>query len=113
VAGDAFGVGSSREQAAISLKVLGISAVLAVSFARIFYRNAYNQGVPAIIFPDAKSIRDGDRISLDLAAGRLVNHNLNQDHAFPAIPAHLMQIVAAGGLTPYLKRRLARADTGA
>jgi 3-isopropylmalate/(R)-2-methylmalate dehydratase small subunit len=110
-AGEAFGVGSSREQAAICLKVLGISAVMAVSFARIFYRNAYNQGVPAIIFPDARTIRDGDRVSLDLAKGELVNHSTTEFHRFPAIPAHLSGIVAAGGLTPYLKKRLARTDT--
>lgn len=112
VAGDSFGIGSSREQAAISLKVLGVSAVLAVSFARIFFRNAYNQGLPAIGFPQARSILDGDRLSVDLAAGRLVNHTQSQDYAIPAIPLHLMAIVSAGGLTPYLKKRLAKANTG-
>ena len=113
VAGDSFGIGSSREQAAISLKVLGISAILAVSFARIFFRNAYNQGIPALSFPPARTISDGDRLSIDLANGVAVNHTNGQEHRFAAIPAHLMDIVSAGGLTPYLKKRLAKADSGA
>jgi 3-isopropylmalate/(R)-2-methylmalate dehydratase small subunit len=113
VAGESFGIGSSREQAAVSLKVLGVSAVLAVSFARIFYRNAYNQGLPALPFPQARMISDGDRLLIDLAKGVAVNHTKGQEHRFPAIPNHLMDIISAGGLTPYLKRRLAKADSGA
>jgi 3-isopropylmalate/(R)-2-methylmalate dehydratase small subunit len=113
VAGESFGIGSSREQAAVSLKVLGISAVLAVSFARIFYRNAFNQGLPAIPLPSASAISDGDRLSIDLIGGLLVNHTQSREFRFAAIPDHLMDIVSAGGLTPYLKRRLAGADSGA
>jgi 3-isopropylmalate/(R)-2-methylmalate dehydratase small subunit len=113
VAGDSFGIGSSREQAAISLKLLGISAVLAPSFARIFYRNSYNQGLAAIPFPFAREISDGDQVSVDLALGVLVNRSKGQERRFAAIPAHLMEIISAGGLTPYLKKRLAPADSGA
>jgi 3-isopropylmalate/(R)-2-methylmalate dehydratase small subunit len=112
VAGESFGIGSSREQAAVSLKLLGVTAVLAVSFARIFFRNAYNQGLPAIALAQARAIGDGDRLTIDLARGLLVNHTQSQEHRFAAIPDHLMAIVSAGGLTPYLKKRLAKADSG-
>lgn len=112
VAGESFGIGSSREQAAVSLKLLGVSAVLAVSFARIFFRNAYNQGLPAVALQDAASVADGDRLSIDLTRGLLVNLTQSQDYRFAAIPGHLMDIVSAGGLTPYLKKRLAKADSG-
>lgn len=108
VADEAFGIGSSREQAAISLKVLGVRAVLARSFARIFFRNAFNQGLPAIICPAAVTARDGDRVSLDLAAGRAFNHSSGEAYEFAPIPEHLMRIVSAGGLMPYLKRTLER-----
>lgn len=108
VADEAFGIGSSREQAAVSLKILGVQAVLAKSFARIFFRNAFNQGLPAIICPAAAAARDGDRLSLDLAAGRALNHSTGQVFEFAPIPDHLMRIVSAGGLMPYLKQSLER-----
>ena len=73
VAGANFGLGSSREQAAVSLKILGIQAVLATSFARIFWRNAINLGLPALVFPQAGEIVSGDRLSLDIASGRIEN----------------------------------------
>jgi 3-isopropylmalate/(R)-2-methylmalate dehydratase small subunit len=106
VAGEAFGIGSSREQAAISLKLLGVRAVLAKSFARIFFRNAFNQGLPAIVCPAAAAASDGDKLSLDLGAGRALNHSTGQTYEFAPIPDHLMRIVSAGGLMPYLKRQL-------
>jgi 3-isopropylmalate/(R)-2-methylmalate dehydratase small subunit len=108
VADEAFGIGSSREQAAVSLKILGVRAVLAKSFARIFFRNAFNQGLPAIICPAAAAAREGDRLSVDLAAGRAFNHSSGQVYEFAPIPEHLMRIVSAGGLLPYLKRSLER-----
>lgn len=108
VADEAFGIGSSREQAAVSLKILGVRAVLAKSFARIFFRNAFNQGLPAIICPAAAAAREGDRLALDLSAGRAFNHSTGQAYEFAPIPDHLMRIVSAGGLLPYLKRSLER-----
>jgi 3-isopropylmalate/(R)-2-methylmalate dehydratase small subunit len=107
VAGASFGIGSSREQAAVSLKLLGVRAVLAKSFARIFYRNALNLGLPALIFPDVETVRDGDRIAVDLAAGRVENLSRGTLHAVAPIPPHLRAVIEAGGLVPYLKRRLA------
>lgn len=108
VAGANFGLGSSREQAAVSLRLLGVSAVLATSFARIFYRNAINLGLPAIVFPQAGEVTDGDRLEFDPVAGRLVNHTQDKTYALSPIPAHLMAMIADGGLIPHLERRLKR-----
>ncbi len=68
IAGENFGIGSSREQAAAALRELGLAAVIAPSFAGIFYRNAFNLGLPALICADAGQIHEGDRISIDMAA---------------------------------------------
>lgn len=103
VAGEAFGVGSSREQAAISLKLLGVRAVIARSFARIFFRNAFNVGLPALVLRDTVRIADGDRLRLDLRAGRLENVSSNEILQVQAAPEHLLRIVDAGGLMPYLR----------
>lgn len=111
VAGKSFGIGSSREQAAISLKLLGVTAVVAVSFARIFYRNAYNQALPAIVTPEARLIRDGDLLTVDLPLGLLVNYSQGTEIRFAPVPPHLMKVIQSGGLAAYLKTRLARADT--
>jgi 3-isopropylmalate/(R)-2-methylmalate dehydratase small subunit len=107
VGGQAFGVGSSREQAAISLKMLGVRAVLARSFARIFFRNAFNVGLPALILPEAARIGDGDRLELNLPSGRLVNCSSGETFQLQAIPDHLLKIIEAGGLMAYLKHRRA------
>jgi 3-isopropylmalate/(R)-2-methylmalate dehydratase small subunit len=105
VAGEAFGVGSSREQAAVSLKLLGVQAVLAKSFARIFYRNAFNLGLPALRLPADAAIADGDRLSIDYRAGRVDNLTRGTSIAVSPIPANLLAIVEAGGLMAYLKQR--------
>ena len=108
VGGRSFGVGSSREQAALSLRMLEVGALLAVSFARIFYRNALNFGVPALIFPEAKQIRAGDIIEVDPIAGTVRNQTQNKDYRVEPLPAHLMEMIEAGGLMPHLKQRLAK-----
>jgi 3-isopropylmalate/(R)-2-methylmalate dehydratase small subunit len=105
VAGDDFGIGSSREQAAISLKTLGVSAVIAKSFARIFYRNAINIGLPAVQLDPAGRIAGGDRLRLDLAAGRLDNLTTGAAFAVTPMPAHLTAMIEAGGLMAHLKDR--------
>ncbi|GIL40615.1 3-isopropylmalate dehydratase [Roseiterribacter gracilis] len=107
VGGASFGIGSSREQAAQALKQLGVGAVLATSFARIFYRNALNLGLPALFFPQANEIRDGDAIEVDPVAG-IVRSNGREFRVEP-IPAHLMVMIEDGGLMPHLKKKLARA----
>ncbi|MBI1186208.1 MAG: 3-isopropylmalate dehydratase [Alphaproteobacteria bacterium] len=105
VAGRAFGVGSSREQAAISLKLLGVRAVIAQSFARIFFRNAFNVGLPALILEDAAQIGDGDALDLDFRSGRLTDESSGETFQVQPIPEHLLQIIDAGGLMAYLKNR--------
>ena len=105
VAGANFGLGSSREQAAVSLKILGIQAVLATSFARIFWRNAINLGLPALVFPEAREVVDGDHLTLDTASGRIENLTQNRSYEIQTLPAHLLEMIANGGLIPHLKHR--------
>lgn len=105
VAGHDFGIGSSREQAAISLKTLGVSAVIAKSFARIFYRNAMNIGLPAVQLDWDGRIAAGDRLRLDLAEGRLENLTRGDGFAVTPVPPHLMAMIDAGGLMAHLKER--------
>ena len=107
VAGEAFGIGSSREQAAQALVELGVAAVVARSFARIFYRNALNLGLPVLFCPDLANVDTNDQVSLDLEQGILINQTKNQEFKCEPIPAELMVILAAGGLMPYLKARFA------
>jgi 3-isopropylmalate/(R)-2-methylmalate dehydratase small subunit len=105
VAGPAFGIGSSREQAAVSLKLLGLAAVVAPSFARIFFRNAFNLGLPALRVDGLEAIADGNRLALDLAGGALDDLTTGRSFRFPPVPAHLQAIIAAGGLMAHLKSR--------
>ena len=105
VAGANFGCGSSREQAPIALKTLGISAILANSFARIFFRNAINLGFPVVECAGLHDrVHPGDVIELDLAAGevRLPAGIMR----FTALPSNVLEILEAGGLVPKLKKEL-------
>lgn len=106
VAGESFGVGSSREQAVQTLVHLGVAAIVAKSFARIFYRNALNLGVPALVCPELEAERD-QTIEVRPAEGRVINHDSGKEYACEAIPPQLMAIVAAGGLMPWLEHKLA------
>ena len=108
VAGRNFGVGSAREQAVMALTHLGVAAVLAVSFGRIFYRNALNFGLPALTLPDVASVRAGDVLRVQPVAGRIENLRTGELISVPGIPAHLMAMVEAGGLMPWLKARLTK-----
>jgi len=108
VAGSNFGVGSSREQAAMAFRLLNVGAILAVSFARIFYRNALNLGVPALILPQADEIMAGDQVRVDPIAGRVENLTQNKTYTVEPIPAHLMEMIEAGGLMAHLKNLIAR-----
>ena len=107
VGGANFGLGSSREQAPQALKQLGVGAVLAKSFARIFYRNALNLGLPALFFAQAAEIAPGDRLEVNPAAGTVRNLTSGKTYAVDPIPAHLMQMIDNGGLMPHLEKRLA------
>lgn len=108
VGGRNFGAGSSREQAPAALKHLGVVAVIAVSYAGIFYRNSFNVGLPLLVCPEAASIAAGDRLELDLAAGRIDNLSQAKSLSCAPIPPHLLQVVNDGGLVPHLEKRLKR-----
>jgi 3-isopropylmalate/(R)-2-methylmalate dehydratase small subunit len=103
VAGHNFGLGSSREQAAVSLKLLGVGAVIAASFARIFYRNALNLGLPALFCEEANRIKVGDQLDVDPIAGTIINLTRSETLFCRPIPAHLMAIVRSGGLIAHLQ----------
>lgn len=107
IAGRNFGLGSSREQAAVSLKLLGVKAVLAPSFARIFFRNAINLGLPALVFEGGSTIAAGDELDLELATGRLRNLTRGDAHQLKPLPPDLIKVIEAGGLMEMLKRRFA------
>lgn len=108
VAGEGFGIGSSREQAPQALLHLGIRVVVARSFARIFYRNCFNLGLPAVICADAGRIRDGDRLRVDLANAVLENLGTGERLAIEPVPPFLLEMIAAGGLIPHLHAKLQR-----
>jgi 3-isopropylmalate/(R)-2-methylmalate dehydratase small subunit len=103
VAGGNFGCGSSREQAPLVIRHAGVSAVLARSFARIFFRNAINKGLPAVEC-DTSGIQAGDELEVDLGKGRVVNLTRGTEAAITPLPAVMMDILTTGGLTEYLKK---------
>jgi 3-isopropylmalate/(R)-2-methylmalate dehydratase small subunit len=106
VAGRNFGCGSSREHAAVALKATGLAAVIAGSFARIFYRNAINIGLPVLIAPDAATaLEDGDAIQVDIASGTI--HDLARGRIFRAepLPEFVQRIVEAGGIIPLVRQQ--------
>ena len=106
VAGANFGSGSSRETSPLTLRYLGVGAIVAKFFARIFYRNAINLGIPVIECAETDKIADQDEIEIDLSTGLI--HNLTKKESYPCskIPPHIMELVADGGLVPYLKKRV-------
>lgn len=112
VAGRNLGAGSSREQAPQALRHLGVAAVIAPSFAGLFYRNALNLGLPALVCKDAGRVKDGERVVLDLAAATLTLANGEVLRCEP-IPPHLIAMLEDGGLMPHLEKRLARQKASA
>ncbi|RKX70353.1 3-isopropylmalate dehydratase [candidate division WOR-3 bacterium] len=106
VAGKNFGCGSSREQAATALKWAGIVAVVAESFARIFFRNAINQGLPAIIGHHLDRINEGDELRIDLHLGKIEDLTTGESYPGDPLPDFLLAIIEAGGLIEKLKRSL-------
>lgn len=102
-----FGCGSSREHAPLALKAAGISCIIAKSFARIFFRNSFNMGLPLLESPEAAdTIRDGDRVRLDLATGEIEDLTLGvKFHANP-IPPFMQELLKDGGLIPHLRKKM-------
>lgn len=108
VGGDNFGMGSSREQAVMTLRTLGVAAVIARSFAGLFFRNALNLGLPALVCADAGEIRAGDSLAIAPEEGRIENLTKGETYACEPIPAHLVEMIRDGGLLPHLEKKLKR-----
>ena len=107
VAGKNFGSGSSREQAATCLKYFGIGAIVAESFARIFYRNAINLGLPVIMAPGiTKKFKDKDDIEIDLETGIIKRMQSGEVIEAKKLPDFVLEIILCGGLIPYLRKKL-------
>ncbi len=107
VAGENLGYGSSREQAPQALKFCGFSAVTARTFARIFYRNCYNVGLPAITCQEfVGEVSTGDQVRIDLGKGTILNETINCLYHFIKPPQFLIEYVHARGLIPHLRERL-------
>jgi len=102
-----FGCGSSREHAPIAIKAAGISCIIAKSFARIFYRNAFNMGLPIFESADAvdKSL-EGDELEADATSGEIINHTRNLTFKVNPIPAFMQELIACGGLMKYAQKKL-------
>lgn len=108
VAGENFGCGSSREHAPIALKAAGVAAVVAPSFARIFYRNAFNMGLPIFELPESLEIKEGENITIDLDEGKITDNTTNKTYDFIPIPEFMQELIASGGLINYAKAEIAK-----
>lgn len=106
VAGENFGCGSSREHAPIAIKAAGIDIVIAKSFARIFYRNAFNTGLLILECKDTDKIAEGDKLEVSLDNGSIKNLSKNEEYKFEAMPEFMQELVKAGGLINYAKKSL-------
>ena len=104
VAGENFGCGSSREHAPIALKAAGVAAIIAPTFARIFYRNAFNMGLPIFELPEANEIKATDNVTVDLDAGEIINNTTNKTYKFTPIPPFMQELIATGGLMEFAKK---------
>lgn len=106
VAGDNFGCGSSREHAPIALKAAGISAVVAKSYARIFYRNSFNTGLLILEIDQTDEINEGDELSIDVNSGTIKNITQLKEYKFNAIPSFMQELLNSGGLIEYAGKKL-------
>ncbi len=104
VAGENFGCGSSREHAPIALKAAGVSAVVAKSFARIFYRNAFNMGLPIFELGETDEIKEGDLIAISMESGEI--NNGSTVYRFTPIPPFMQELLDCGGLMNYAKKEI-------
>jgi 3-isopropylmalate/(R)-2-methylmalate dehydratase small subunit len=103
VAGNNFGCGSSREHSPVAIKAAGISAVIAKSFARIFFRNSINIGLPLFISDDADKIDDGDEVAIDFNTGEILDKTKGVTLKVKPLPAFMQKIVEKGGLVEFLR----------
>ncbi len=98
VAGENFGCGSSREHAPIALKAAGVAAIIAPTFARIFYRNSFNMGLPIFELAESAEISEGDDITVNMNAGTITNNTTGKSYNFTPIPEFMQELIDAGGL---------------
>lgn len=111
VAGTNFGCGSSREHAAIALKAVGTSVVLAESFARIFYRNAINLGLPLLVSPGiTEHVSPGDTLKIDLKGGVVHNQSTGSELKVQPLSGYVLEILGSGGIKPLVKNQLAKTN---
>jgi 3-isopropylmalate/(R)-2-methylmalate dehydratase small subunit len=106
VADENFGCGSSREHAPIAIKACGVSAVIAKSFARIFFRNAINIGLPVLVCSEAAAAKSGDEVEVDLTAGTIRNLTQGTQYQASPFPPFLQELIAAGGLMARVRQQL-------
>jgi len=104
VAGENFGCGSSREHAPIALKAAGVSAIIAPTFARIFYRNAFNMGLPIFELKEASEIKETDNVTVKLEEGEIINNTTGKTYKFTPIPPFMQELLATGGLMEFAKK---------
>jgi len=105
VGGRNFGCGSSREHAPIAIKASGVSVIIAKSFARIFYRNAFNIGLPLLESADAaEDLQEGDRLSVDLINGKIENLTRGKSYGARPIPPFMERLIKAGGLVEHIRK---------
>ncbi len=104
VAGKNWGCGSSREQAVIALKEAGVAAIVARSFARIYFRNCINEGLPIVTCDAVDTVETGDQVSIDFEAGQVVTPG--GEYSFPPLAPSVMEILDAGGLVPHVRKKL-------
>ena len=108
VAGENFGCGSSREHAPIALKAAGVSAIIAKSFARIFYRNAFNMGLPIFELNESDAIHEGDLIEIDFDSGDIENVSSKSQYKFKPIPEFMQELINSGGVINFAKKEMLR-----
>lgn len=107
VGGTNFGCGSSREHAPLALKHAGVGAVVAESFARIFYRNAINIGLPALECPGiSDAVSDGDALEIDLTDGKVKDRTTGEELGFVPLPGFMVEVLGEGGLVAYIRNQL-------
>jgi 3-isopropylmalate/(R)-2-methylmalate dehydratase small subunit len=104
VAGKNWGCGSSREQAVIALKEIGVGAIVARSFARIYFRNCINEGLPIVTCDAVDGVETGEEVCIDFGSGLVITPR--GEYAFPPLPPSVLEILEAGGLVPHVKRKL-------
>ena len=109
VASTNFGCGSSREHAVVTLKSIGVGAILAVSFGRIFFRNAINLGLPVLVCPDIhRQVSRGDLLQVEVATGRVYNETIGVTMQAEPLSDYILSILASGGIKPMIRQSLAR-----